>query len=105
VPYLISDLQAILHQEMGKLEKSTTTAPYIRLKTRLEELRGDPRFNFLFSGMLVGDTMVDVLAHVPPACRWTADCDYRCVGCAVGSDLDRGGFALTACFRLFDLGA
>jgi hypothetical protein len=64
VPYLISDLQAILHQEMGKLEKSTTTAPYIRLKTRLEELRGDPRFNFLFSGMLVGDTMVDVLSRM-----------------------------------------
>lgn len=64
VPYLISDLQAILHNEMGRLEKATTTAPYMRLKTRLEELRGDPRFNFLFSGMLVGDTMVDVLSRM-----------------------------------------
>ncbi|WDF74105.1 ATP-binding protein [Novosphingobium sp. KACC 22771] len=64
VPYLISDLQAILHNEMGKLEKATTTAPYVRLKTRIDELRGDPRFNFLFSGMLVGDTMVDVLSRM-----------------------------------------
>lgn len=64
VPYLLSDLQAILHNEMGRLEKATTTAPYVRLKTRIEELRADPRFNFLFSGMLVGDTMVDVLSRM-----------------------------------------
>jgi len=64
VPYLISDLQAVLHNEMGKLEKATTTAPYVRLKSRIDELRGDPRFNFLFSGMLVGDTMVDVLSRM-----------------------------------------
>lgn len=64
VPYLISDLQAILQHEMGKLEKATTTAPYVRIRARIEELKGDPRFNFLFSGMLVGDTMVDVLVRM-----------------------------------------
>jgi len=64
VPYLLSDLASILHNEMGKLEKATTTAPYVRIKTRIEELKGDPRFNFLFSGMLVGDTMVDVLSRM-----------------------------------------
>ncbi len=64
IPYLLSDLQAILMAEMGKLDKSTTTAPYARIRTRLEELKSDPRFNFLFSGMLVGDTMVEVITRM-----------------------------------------
>jgi hypothetical protein len=61
VPHLIAIFRRSASGKC-KLEKSTTTAPHIRLKTRLEELQGDPRFNFLFSGMLVGDTMVDARA-------------------------------------------
>ena len=57
VPYLLSDLLGIIQVEMGKLDKSTSTAPFMRLKTKIEELRADPRYNFMFSGMLVGDTM------------------------------------------------
>ena len=64
VPYLVSDLQAIVQNEMGRLEKSTTSAPYQRIKARIEEVRADPRFAFLFSGMLVGDTMVEVLSRL-----------------------------------------
>ncbi|MEQ1508810.1 MAG: DUF87 domain-containing protein [Sphingopyxis sp.] len=64
VPYLLSDLLNIIQLEMGKLEKSTSTAPFMRLKGKIEELRADPRYNFMFSGMLVGDTMASFLSKI-----------------------------------------
>ncbi len=64
VPYLLSDLSAALSREMGELEKATGTAPYMRIKTKLDELKTDPRYQFMFSGMLVGDTMTEFLARI-----------------------------------------
>ena len=64
VPYLLSDLLAAIGAEMGRLDKAATSAPYIRLKGKIEELRGDPRYAFMFSGMLVGDTMAEFLAKI-----------------------------------------
>jgi len=64
IPYLLSDLTNILQNEMGKLEKGTNSVPYMRIKTKVEEIKGDPRYQFMFSGMLVGDTMAEFLAKV-----------------------------------------
>ena len=64
VPYLLSDLATILQNEMGKLDKGTNTLPYLRLRTRLDEIRSDPRFSFMFSGMLVADSMQAFLAKI-----------------------------------------
>ena len=64
IPYLLSDLAAELQNEMGRLDKATSSAPYMRIKTKLEELRGDPRYQFMFSGMLVGDTMAEFIGKI-----------------------------------------
>ncbi len=64
IPYLLSDLVNIIQTEMGKLDKATSTAPFMRLKTKIEEMKADPRYNFMFSGMLVGDTMTDFLGKI-----------------------------------------
>lgn len=64
IPYLLSDLSAILSNAMGKLDKGHSSAPYMRIRNRLDELKGDPRYQFMFSGMLVGDTMADFLSRV-----------------------------------------
>ncbi|MEM6477261.1 MAG: DUF87 domain-containing protein [Pseudomonadota bacterium] len=64
IPYLLSDLSTILQDEMGKLDKATSSAPYMRIKSKLEELKADPRYQFMFSGMLVGDTMADFISKV-----------------------------------------
>jgi DNA helicase HerA-like ATPase len=64
VPYLLSDLTAILQLEMGKMDKATDTAPYLRLRSKIDELKGDPRFTFMFSGMLVADTMASFMARI-----------------------------------------
>ncbi|WP_235903636.1 ATP-binding protein [Pontixanthobacter luteolus] len=64
VPYLLSDLSGAIQDQMGKLDKATNSAPYMRIKNKLEELKGDPRYQFMFSGMLVGDTMADFISKV-----------------------------------------
>ena len=64
VPYLLSDLSNILNNEMGKLDKGTGSLPYLRIKTRMDEIKGDPRFGFMFSGMLVADSMASFLSKV-----------------------------------------
>ncbi len=64
IPYLLSDLSNAIQDDMGKLDKATNTAPYMRIKTKLDEMKSDPRYQFMFSGMLVGDTMADFLSRV-----------------------------------------
>lgn len=64
IPYLLSDLTNIIQTEMGKLDKSSSSAPFMRLKNKIEELKADPRYSFMFSGMLVGDTMVDFISKI-----------------------------------------
>ena len=64
VPYLLSELLNIIQLEMGKMDKSGTSAPYMRLKTKIEELRADPRYSFMFSGMLVSDSMAAFLGKI-----------------------------------------
>ncbi len=64
IPYLLSDLTTILQNEMGKLDKAGSSAPYMRVKTKVDEIKADPRYQFMFSGMLVGDTMADFIAKI-----------------------------------------
>jgi hypothetical protein len=64
IPYLLTDLNGIIVNEMGKLDRAGDTMPYQRLKTKLDELRADPRYTFMFSGMLVSDSMPQLLAKL-----------------------------------------
>jgi hypothetical protein len=64
IPYLLTDLNTIIVNEMGKLERAGDTLPFQRLKTKLDELRVDPRYTFMFSGMLVSDSMPALLAKL-----------------------------------------
>jgi len=65
IPYLLSDLNAILGAEMGKLDKGGIGAtPYMRIKARMDEIRADPRYGFMFSGMMAGDTFADVISKL-----------------------------------------
>ena len=64
IPYLLSDLANEIKTEMGQLDKATSSAPFIRIGNKLEELKSDPRYQFMFSGMLVGDTMAEFIAKV-----------------------------------------
>ena len=64
IPYLLADLNTIIVNEMGKLERAGDTLPFQRLKNKLDELRADPRYTFMFSGMLVSDSMGSFVAKL-----------------------------------------
>ena len=64
IPYVLSDLTNILQNEAGKLDKASTSAPFVRIKGKIDELRNDPRYQFMFSGMLVTDTMADFISRI-----------------------------------------
>jgi uncharacterized protein len=68
IPYLLSDLTQILSQEMGKMDRAGDTAPYLRLKNKLDELKADPRYGFMFSGLLVADTMAAFVQRIFRLC-------------------------------------
>ncbi|MES2055635.1 MAG: DUF87 domain-containing protein [Pseudomonadota bacterium] len=64
VPYLLSDLTNLIGLEMGKMDRAGDTAPYLRLRTKIEEIKADPRYGFMFSGMLVADTMQSFIERI-----------------------------------------
>ncbi len=64
IPYLLSDLTSNIQTEMGKLDKAGDSAPYMRLKTKIDEIKSDPRYSFMFSGLLVADTMANFLSRI-----------------------------------------
>ncbi len=63
VPYRLSELARIVDDAMGKLTKADGATPYLRLKARIESLRSDKRFSFMFSGLTIHDVMAKVIAR------------------------------------------
>ena len=104
IPYLLTDLNTILVNEMGKLDRAGDTLPFQRLKTKLDELRADPRYTFMFSGMLVSDSMAGLPRQaVPPAEPGPSDLDRRRLGRSVRNHVGRGLGARAHGVRLCDL--
>ena len=65
VPYMMQDLVALIDERMGKLENRSSRMNYHRLNTRIEAIRNDPRYGFMFENANVGgDTMGDILTFL-----------------------------------------
>jgi hypothetical protein len=65
VPFKASDLLQLIDEAMGKLDNPDSSAPYLRLRTRLESLRYDRRFAFMFSDWLVTrDTLAQIVGRL-----------------------------------------
>src|ERR1041385_2356098 len=64
VPFRIADLLRFIDGAMGKLDKADTSAPYLRLRARLESLRADRRFSFIFSDMVTRDTLAQFVGRL-----------------------------------------
>lgn len=61
-PYQIQDLLSLIDERMGKLENRSTRMVHHRLTMRIEALKNDPRYAFMFDSTHVGgDKMVAVL--------------------------------------------
>jgi DNA helicase HerA-like ATPase len=64
LPYATSDLLWRINEQMGNLEKTDGIAPYLRLLERINRFKNDPRFSFLFPGLVVNDIMADICARL-----------------------------------------
>ena len=64
VPYNLTELVKIIDTGMGQLDKPENSLPYLRLKSRLDVLRSDLRYGFMFSGLVVKDDMVDIVSRI-----------------------------------------
>ncbi len=63
-PYQLSTLSQNIQTAMGQFEKAELSTPYLRLTARIDSLRRDKRFAFMFAGLKVSDTMADVVAKI-----------------------------------------
>ncbi|HKH02391.1 MAG TPA: DUF87 domain-containing protein [Bradyrhizobium sp.] len=65
VPYRLVDLIALIDERMGKLENRSSRIIYHKLISRIETVRNDPRYAFMFDNANVGgDTMAEVISHL-----------------------------------------
>jgi uncharacterized protein len=65
VPYMLADLVALIDERMGKLENRSTRMVYHKLISRIETVRGGPRYAFMFENANVcGDTLAEVLTQL-----------------------------------------
>jgi len=65
VPYRLVDLVSLIDERMGKLENRSSRIIYHKLISRIDAVRNDPRYAFMFDNANVGgDTMADVISHL-----------------------------------------
>ncbi|HAO39056.1 MAG TPA: DUF87 domain-containing protein [Afipia sp.] len=63
VPYRLVDLISLIDERMGKLENRSSRIVYHKLITRIETVKNDPRYAFMFENANVGgDTMAEVIS-------------------------------------------
>jgi hypothetical protein len=65
VPYRLLDVISLIDERMGKLENRSSRLTYHKLLQRIDAVRNDPRYAFMFENANVGgDTMAEVLSHL-----------------------------------------
>ena len=64
MPYRLSDLISALQEGMGKFNKADGAGLYLSLISRIESLRGDRRYAFMFESLTVRDNMRQILAQL-----------------------------------------
>ena len=62
VPYTLMAMIQFIDKAAGKLDRPESAAPYLRLKNRLDALRADKRYEFMFPGLIVRDNMAAILS-------------------------------------------
>ena len=63
-PYRVSELLTLIDRALGGLDHTRSTAPYKRLRGRLQQVSTDARFAFMFGSLTVQDTMSEFLSQL-----------------------------------------
>lgn len=65
VPYRLVDMISLIDERMGKLENRSSRIQYHKLLSRIDAVKNDPRYAFMFDNANVGgDTMAEVISHL-----------------------------------------
>ncbi|CEG08345.1 Type IV secretory pathway, VirB4 components [Afipia felis] len=65
VPYRLVDLISLIDERMGRLENRSSRITYHKLIQRIEVVRNDARYSFMFENANVGgDSMAEVISHL-----------------------------------------
>ncbi|NNF76558.1 MAG: ATP-binding protein [Rhizobiales bacterium] len=64
IPYRMSDLFALIEEEIGQLEGRYDRIKLRSLKNRLDALVNDPRYRFMFAARTIEDNLFDVVSQV-----------------------------------------
>src|SRR6185312_968195 len=65
VPYRLQDLVSLIDERMGKLENRSSRIIYHKLISRIDTVKNDPRYAFMFDNANVGgDTMAEVISYL-----------------------------------------
>ena len=64
IPYRLSNLTDQIKSEMGRLSRPEESQPYNRIISRLIGLQADSRYEFMFSSLLVQDSMSEILSQI-----------------------------------------
>lgn len=64
IPYSLAKVREHIRAEMGRLNRPEKAQPYLRIISKLESLQKDSRFAFMFSGMLLKDSMGEILSRI-----------------------------------------
>lgn len=64
IPYRLSDLVKLIDEAMGALNKPEGAGPYRQLLGRIESIRNDRRYAFLFQSLYLRDNMDSVLGRL-----------------------------------------
>jgi hypothetical protein len=57
----MSDILSMLDEQLGKLDGKDDRPKLRRLKARIQSVSGDARYQFMFAGRTIEDTMADIL--------------------------------------------
>ena len=64
MPYQLRDMLRYIDEKQGELDQPNGHAPYLRLKSRIHQLKGDARYKFIFTGLRVDDTFAEILGRL-----------------------------------------
>jgi DNA helicase HerA-like ATPase len=64
IPYSLAKVREHVRAAMGRLNRPEKAQPYLRIIAKLENLQKDSRFAFMFSGMLLQDSMGAMLSRI-----------------------------------------
>jgi uncharacterized protein len=64
IPFSARELIRLVDDQMGKLDKAQPIGPYRWLRGRIETLRADSRYAFMFGGIAMRDNMAEIISRI-----------------------------------------